>query len=93
MRAPLGSDAVTDAPKGPMHLYDTFREAVVPFEPGHIVTIYTCGITPYDATHLGHAATYLTYDVLAASTAGPRSRDPLCAQRDRRRRRPSAQEP
>jgi L-cysteine:1D-myo-inositol 2-amino-2-deoxy-alpha-D-glucopyranoside ligase len=26
--------------------------------------MYTCGITPYDATHLGHAATYLTYDVL-----------------------------
>jgi L-cysteine:1D-myo-inositol 2-amino-2-deoxy-alpha-D-glucopyranoside ligase len=28
------------------------------------VTMYTCGITPYDAAHLGHAATYLTYDVL-----------------------------
>jgi L-cysteine:1D-myo-inositol 2-amino-2-deoxy-alpha-D-glucopyranoside ligase len=26
--------------------------------------MYTCGITPYDATHLGHAATYVTYDVL-----------------------------
>ena len=26
--------------------------------------MYTCGITPYDATHFGHAATYLTYDVL-----------------------------
>jgi L-cysteine:1D-myo-inositol 2-amino-2-deoxy-alpha-D-glucopyranoside ligase len=26
--------------------------------------MYTCGITPYDAAHLGHAATYLTYDVL-----------------------------
>ncbi len=47
-----------------MRLYDTFRKRIVPFEPGPIVTIYTCGITPYDATHLGHAATYLTYDVL-----------------------------
>ena len=47
-----------------MRLYDTARQAVVPFEPGEIVTMYTCGITPYDATHLGHAATYLTYDVL-----------------------------
>ena len=28
------------------------------------MTMYTCGITPYDATHLGHAATYLAYDVL-----------------------------
>ena len=26
--------------------------------------MYTCGITPYDSTHIGHAATYLTYDVL-----------------------------
>ena len=40
------------------------RRAVVPFEPGEIVTMYTCGITPYDATHLGHAAAYLAYDVL-----------------------------
>ncbi|NNE95722.1 MAG: cysteine--tRNA ligase [Acidimicrobiales bacterium] len=47
-----------------MMLFDTFRNEVVPFEPGPIVTMYTCGITPYDATHLGHAATYLTYDVL-----------------------------
>ena len=28
------------------------------------VRVYVCGITPYDATHLGHAATYLTFDVL-----------------------------
>ncbi len=47
-----------------MRLYDTASEAVIPFEPGPIVTMYTCGITPYDSTHLGHAATYLTYDVL-----------------------------
>ena len=47
-----------------MRLYDTARQAVVPFTPGDVVTIYTCGITPYDATHFGHAATYLTYDVL-----------------------------
>jgi L-cysteine:1D-myo-inositol 2-amino-2-deoxy-alpha-D-glucopyranoside ligase len=53
----------TDA-GGPIHLYDTARQAVVPFEPGPVVTMYTCGITPYDATHVGHAATYLTYDVL-----------------------------
>ncbi len=50
--------------RGPMRLYDTARREVVPFEPGPVVTMYTCGITPYDATHLGHAATYLTYDVL-----------------------------
>jgi L-cysteine:1D-myo-inositol 2-amino-2-deoxy-alpha-D-glucopyranoside ligase len=47
-----------------MRLYDTARRAVVPFEPDERVTMYVCGITPYDATHLGHAATYVTYDVL-----------------------------
>jgi L-cysteine:1D-myo-inositol 2-amino-2-deoxy-alpha-D-glucopyranoside ligase len=47
-----------------MRLWDTARRAVVPFEPGPIVTMYTCGITPYDAAHLGHAAVYVTYDVL-----------------------------
>jgi len=47
-----------------MRLYDTARREVVPFEPGPTVLMYTCGITPYDATHLGHAAVYVTYDVL-----------------------------
>jgi L-cysteine:1D-myo-inositol 2-amino-2-deoxy-alpha-D-glucopyranoside ligase len=48
-----------------VRLYDTARREVVPFEPAdRVVTMYTCGITPYDSTHLGHAATYLTYDVL-----------------------------
>jgi L-cysteine:1D-myo-inositol 2-amino-2-deoxy-alpha-D-glucopyranoside ligase len=48
----------------PMRLYDTARREVVPFEVGDVVTMYTCGITPYDATHIGHAAVYVTYDVL-----------------------------
>jgi len=48
----------------PLRLYDTARRAIVAFEPGPVVTIYTCGITPYDATHVGHAAVYLGYDVL-----------------------------
>ncbi len=47
-----------------LRLYDTARRAVVPFEPPPTVRIYVCGITPYDSTHLGHAATYLTYDLL-----------------------------
>jgi L-cysteine:1D-myo-inositol 2-amino-2-deoxy-alpha-D-glucopyranoside ligase len=54
----------SQAGDAPMRLYDTARAVVVPFQPGHLVTMYTCGITPYDATHLGHAATYVTYDVL-----------------------------
>jgi L-cysteine:1D-myo-inositol 2-amino-2-deoxy-alpha-D-glucopyranoside ligase len=48
----------------PMRLYDTARREVVSFEPDDHVLMYTCGITPYDATHLGHAATFIAYDVL-----------------------------
>jgi len=47
-----------------VRLYDTARRAIVPFEPNDLVTMYTCGITPYDATHLGHASTFIVYDVL-----------------------------
>src|SRR5271155_3666060 len=51
-----------------MRLYDTAKQEVTTFEPasgpGGTVSIYTCGITPYDAAHLGHAATYLAYDVV-----------------------------
>ncbi|MBV8297134.1 MAG: cysteine--tRNA ligase [Acidimicrobiia bacterium] len=48
----------------PVRLYDTASREVVPFEPGPTVTMYTCGITPYAASHVGHAAAYVTYDVL-----------------------------
>ena len=47
-----------------MRLYDTAKQSVVPFEPGPTVLMYTCGITPYDATHLGHAFTFISYDIL-----------------------------
>ncbi len=47
-----------------MRLYETAQRDIVPFVPGRIVTLYTCGITPYDSAHLGHAATFLTYDIL-----------------------------
>lgn len=47
-----------------MRLFNTASGQIEPFEVGPRVTMYTCGITPYDSTHLGHAATYLSYDVL-----------------------------
>ena len=34
------------------------------FESFDKIRMYVCGITPYDATHLGHAATYLTFDLI-----------------------------
>ena len=48
-----------------LRLYDTRRRAVVPFRPlSSPITLYVCGITPYDTTHLGHARTFLVFDVL-----------------------------
>ncbi|MFW0794730.1 cysteine--1-D-myo-inosityl 2-amino-2-deoxy-alpha-D-glucopyranoside ligase [Gordonia sp. CPCC 205515] len=47
-----------------LRLYDTADAAVRPVSPGATATMYVCGITPYDATHLGHAATYLTFDLV-----------------------------
>jgi L-cysteine:1D-myo-inositol 2-amino-2-deoxy-alpha-D-glucopyranoside ligase len=47
-----------------LRLYDTARREIVPFDPPHTVRMYVCGITPYDSTHLGHAAQFLTYDLL-----------------------------
>jgi L-cysteine:1D-myo-inositol 2-amino-2-deoxy-alpha-D-glucopyranoside ligase len=47
-----------------MKLFDTAKQKVVEFAPNPTVLMYTCGITPYDATHLGHAFTFISYDVL-----------------------------
>jgi len=49
-----------------LRLYDTRRRGVFAFRPrGDVVTMYVCGVTPYDTTHLGHARTFLVFDVLA----------------------------
>ncbi|BBX45123.1 cysteine--1-D-myo-inosityl 2-amino-2-deoxy-alpha-D-glucopyranoside ligase [Mycobacterium cookii] len=51
--------------RGPeLRLYDTSDRQVRPVAAGPTATMYVCGITPYDATHLGHAATYLTFDLI-----------------------------
>ena len=47
-----------------MRLFDTARGGVYALEAGPIVTIYSCGITPYDSAHLGHAYVYLCFDLL-----------------------------
>lgn len=48
-----------------MQLYNALTDRIEQFKPqGKRVTIYVCGITPYDTTHLGHAFTYATFDVL-----------------------------
>ncbi|GAA3234078.1 cysteine--1-D-myo-inosityl 2-amino-2-deoxy-alpha-D-glucopyranoside ligase [Pseudonocardia petroleophila] len=48
----------------PLRLYDTSTGRVRPTAPGREALMYVCGITPYDATHLGHAATYLAFDLV-----------------------------
>ncbi len=48
-----------------LRLYNSRTRAVEPFTPRDgRVAMYVCGITPYDVTHLGHAFTYTTFDVL-----------------------------
>jgi L-cysteine:1D-myo-inositol 2-amino-2-deoxy-alpha-D-glucopyranoside ligase len=48
-----------------MRLYNTLSRSTEIFTPSEEpVTVYVCGITPYDATHLGHAFTYTALDIL-----------------------------
>ena len=49
----------------PLRLHDAASGTPVDVRPdGPTARLYVCGITPYDATHLGHAATYLAFDTL-----------------------------
>jgi len=48
----------------PLRLFDTATGQVRPSAPGPVATMYVCGITPYDATHMGHANTYVAFDLL-----------------------------
>ena len=46
-------------------LFDSARGALVPAGPSTgTARLYVCGITPYDATHIGHANTYVSFDLL-----------------------------
>ncbi|WP_232326093.1 cysteine--1-D-myo-inosityl 2-amino-2-deoxy-alpha-D-glucopyranoside ligase, partial [Microbispora sp. ATCC PTA-5024] len=47
----------------PLRLYDTAAREVRETAPTGEARMYVCGITPYDATHLGHANTYLAFDL------------------------------
>ncbi len=48
----------------PLRLFDTASRQLITTTPGHTARMYVCGITPYDATHLGHAATYVAFDLV-----------------------------
>ena len=49
---------------GTIRVHDSTTGALVEAAPGRDAGMYVCGITPYDATHIGHAATYLAFDLL-----------------------------
>ena len=48
----------------PLRLYDVARDIVAEVEVGDQASLYVCGVTPYDTTHMGHAATYVTFDLV-----------------------------
>lgn len=48
-----------------MQLYNGLSQSIENFAPhASPITVYVCGITPYDTTHLGHCFTYTTFDIL-----------------------------
>lgn len=47
-----------------LSLHDTASQQCKPLAKKDLYRIYVCGITPYDATHLGHANTYLAFDLI-----------------------------
>ena len=56
--------ASQDVPRR-LRLHDSSSARTIPVGPAEgEARIYVCGITPYDATHLGHASTYLTFDLV-----------------------------
>ena len=48
----------------PVSLHDTSSGGRTTTQPDGAARMYVCGITPYDATHMGHAATYVAFDLL-----------------------------
>ena len=56
--------ALPPGPLPPLRLHDSSARNLVTSAPAGTARLYVCGITPYDATHLGHAATYLAFDTL-----------------------------
>jgi L-cysteine:1D-myo-inositol 2-amino-2-deoxy-alpha-D-glucopyranoside ligase len=60
-------------------LHDTATGKLVLASAGPVATLYACGITPYDATHIGHAATYTAWDLLVRAwlDAAPEPPDTL----------------
>ncbi|WP_067465136.1 cysteine--1-D-myo-inosityl 2-amino-2-deoxy-alpha-D-glucopyranoside ligase [Actinomadura macra] len=61
---PSLSDAGLPAATRPLRLHDTGTGTARQVEPQATARMYVCGITPYDATHIGHANTYVAFDLV-----------------------------
>ncbi len=48
----------------PVRVHDSATGSAQTSDPSGAARMYVCGITPYDATHIGHAATYVAFDLL-----------------------------
>src|ERR1700728_3535444 len=61
-----GAVSVPELPgSGPQpRIRDTATGELTVAAQDHVATLYACGITPYDSTHMGHAATYTAWDLL-----------------------------
>jgi L-cysteine:1D-myo-inositol 2-amino-2-deoxy-alpha-D-glucopyranoside ligase len=64
-----------------LRVHDTLSRRKVPIQPGEVrgrktLRLYVCGVTPYDAGHMGHAFTFCTFDILVrfVESAGIRVR-------------------
>jgi L-cysteine:1D-myo-inositol 2-amino-2-deoxy-alpha-D-glucopyranoside ligase len=55
---------VLSRPGPAVRVFDTTTGELVETRPDGAARMYVCGITPYDATHMGHAATYVGFDLL-----------------------------
>ena len=65
MRAWHAPDVPSLPVRGPqVRVHDTATGGLLATEPVGPARMYVCGITPYDATHIGHAATFLAFDLL-----------------------------
>src|SRR3954465_1303524 len=51
-------------PAPAVRIHDTASGNLVRTSPDGPARLYVCGITPYDATHMGHAANYVAFDLL-----------------------------